>query len=322
MERGYPFFATTATAAPAANAVTVGLVAAGQHFRRADDTRFTAIEATDFHLLGRVLAGEDVGPVLRQRGEAGFNMLRVFTAYQVAGIGRLVPREHPGFYARIAEAARAIGRAGFYLEAVAFTGPYGGIFDTDDEKVAHWAHFVEAFRGIPCVLAEMVNEHDHPANKDLPFARLARPAGLFASHGSATMDTRPLEPFWDYATYHPASSEWQRKVGHNAMELWDGPTLTNETIRYPDNEQSAARAHDAAAGAALLCAGACFHSVNGKRSALWDATELAAAQSWAAGARSIALTCQDGGYRHRSDLEGAGVIRAYQRGQCVVRIHA
>src|SRR2546426_7962277 len=28
--------------------------------------------------------------------------------------------------------------------------------------------------------------------------------------------------------------EEQRKIGHNAMEIWGGPTLTNETSRCPE----------------------------------------------------------------------------------------
>src|SRR2546426_8399982 len=122
--------------------------------------------------------------------------------------------------------------------------------------------------------------------------------------------------------------EEQRKIGHNAMEIWGGPTVTNETSRCPevgmwrgaDPARTAALAFDSAAGAALLCAGSCFHSVHGKTSELWDGVEGSAAMAWANGAKSVDLECQDGPYMHRADLEeprdsrGVGqYLRVYER---------
>jgi hypothetical protein len=72
-------------------------------------------------------------------------------------------------------------------------------------------------------------------------------------------------------------------------------------------------AFDAAAGAALLCAGSCYHSVNGKQSALWDGLELECARAWAEGARSVPLEFQKGRYAHPANLEGPGDLRVYQR---------
>jgi hypothetical protein len=109
---------------------------------------------------------------------------------------------------------------------------------------------------------------------------------------------------------------------------WRGPTLTNETSRYPDVgmwagaslERQQQLAFDSAAGAALLCAGACFHSVQGKTSEVWDANTLAVAEAWVAGARSVSLDCQAGGYQRRDDLLTDALLRVYQRGACIVPI--
>jgi hypothetical protein len=164
-------------------------------------------------------------------------------------------------------------------------------------------------------------------------ARYARPTGVLASHGSNGSQAAPVMPPWDYGTFHTnGSSEEQRKVGHNAQELAPVPVLTNETSRYPEDGMwvgaSLARqqqlAHDAAAGAALLAAGSCFHSVSGKSSVLWSADELVVARAWAAGARSVDLACQAGPYVHREDLEGPNDLRVYERPVaghgCIVRI--
>jgi hypothetical protein len=61
----------------------------------------------------------------------------------------------------------------------------------------------------------------------------------------------------------------------------------------------------------------------GRHSTLWSDATLRIAQAWAAGARSVPLSCQNGAYVHRQDLEGSTYLRVYQRGgddRCIVRI--
>jgi hypothetical protein len=173
----------------------------------------------------------------------------------------------------------------------------------------------------------MVNEGDLGVNA-LPHD-FARRNDLLASHGSFSAEVQESTGIWDYAAYHTNGAfEEQRKVGHNAMEIWDGPTLTNETSRYPDvgmwrgasRERTCQLAFDAAAGAALLCAGSCFHSAAGKASVLFDADTEAVAQAWVQGARSVDLSQQDEPYQHRADLEGPDDLRVYQRGSDIVHI--
>jgi len=289
---------------------------------------FSVVEETDFNLLAVFIADPAAADrVLTQRAAIGFNVARVFTAYNVAGIGRLIPREHPDLYStQIPGLLTLADRHRVYLELVAFTGPYQAVFATDDEKVAHWTALNGVLAGRPkgSVLLEEVNEYNNAPNADIPIARLLRDPRVMTSHGSGILDTLPLLPIWDYATVHWTEP---RKVAHNGMEdvadVYHVPVVVNETVRVPDNDQSPAHAFDAAAGAALLVAGSAFHSVRGKTSALWDGLELTLAEAWVAGARSVPLVCQGGGYRHRTDLEGASVIRAYQRGDdpaCVVKI--
>ena len=272
------------------------LVPVDQYFRLENGERWTWIGASDFNLLARYVYGEDIRPILQQRADAGFNALRVFTVYDICAdgngcqpIGRLAPS--PVLYASIPPFMALLARYGLYAELVAFTGPYD-LLPTDDAKVAHWESLIAAAPGIDNLALELVNEYDHPANAGLPLARLRRPpAGIVASHGSATQDQMPLLPLWDYATYRPGSGpEWMRKVAHNGMEdvadKFGLPTVANETTRFPDNDSNPDHAFDAAAGAALLSAGATFHSVHGKDSTLWSGVELDAARAWAAGARA------------------------------------
>lgn len=299
----------------------------GQVLRKVNDERFTVIECSDFNLLARYLNGENIDPVLRQRVICGYNTLRVFTAFNVITIGLLIPNNYPDYYEQVAEFLDYCEEFGLYVELTAFSGPYQSFFTNDDAKIAHWENLKNCVRNSNNVLLELVNEGDQNANKDLPFDKLTRTTnGILSSHGSKGSESWPFEPHWDYATFHTnEASQWQRKVGHNAMEIWSGPTIANENRRSPDRYNQSYLGYDAAAGAALLCAGSCFHSVNGRSSNLWSGIELDNAIEWAKGAVSIPLTCQGLHYKHREDLENwpensgydpskPTYLRVYQRG--------
>ena len=260
------------------------LVAEGQFLRpRLGPDRFTAIEATDFNLLHRFLDGEAIEPILQQRANAGFNILRVFTAYRIGdgvaenSIGTLIPDQYADFYARIPAFLDALSRYRLYAELVGFTGPYQGVLDSAQAMVTHWERLCGAAQQRPNVLLELVNEYDNLPNRGIPLDRLGSCPGVLTSHGSAIQDSLPLLPVWDYVTFHPGpglSGEWARRVGHETMEMANRlqvPVIANETIRFPDHVASVTGAYDAAAGASLLVAGSAFHSVGGKRSRLWNA---------------------------------------------------
>ena len=287
----------------------------GQFLRLETGERHTAIQCSDFNLLARYVAGQDITPVLRQRQACGFNSLRVWTIYAIQGIGYSPVSD--ALYAAIPGFVRQCAGFGLYVDVTAFTGPY--VFMSDDvAKITHWERLLAAATFAPSLTLELGNEIDHPANRDLPMFRLRRPTTVLASSGSMTADRWPApEDSWDLLEYHTNDlDEWWRKAGHNAFELassYGHPCIANENTRFPDRDGNTTHAFDAAAGAALLCAGACFHSVHGKTSELWDGRELECAIAWAAGARSVPLEFQTGQYHHRKDLEGPGILRAYDR---------
>jgi hypothetical protein len=90
------------------------------------------------------------------------------------------------------------------------------------------------------------------------------------------------------------------------------PCLANENTR-PDQDGTVHRFEDAAAGAALLCAGSCFHSQSGKKSALFSAADRPFAEAWVKGCRSVDLDYQDGRYVHELAMEGPEDLRVYSR---------
>jgi hypothetical protein len=289
------------------------LVPAGQFLQLSTGQRFTAIEASDFNLYSRFLDGEDINPIFKQRAEAGYNMLRVWTLYnlEAANIGKLLLSDHPDLYDKLPLFTAAAAQFGLYVEFTAYTSTW---------DAQHWGRLTQALLPITNSLAEMVNEEDQPANTLPDIAdTFTCPAGLLCSHGSNGSQAWPVEPPWGYETFHTnGASEWWRKTGHNAAEIsWapghGRPVIANENTRFCDNDSSINRAYDAAAGAALLAAGSAYHSVSGKSSVLWQGCELDAAHAWAAGAASVPLEFQAGRYIHRDDLEGPNDLRVYER---------
>ena len=290
------------------------LTVSGQFFGTETGERFTAIECSDFNLLARYLDGEDIRPVLRNR--VGFNMLRVWTLMQLSqyGIGDLTLDMHPDLYERIPDFCRLCGSFGFYIEFTAYTG----INDPN-----HWERLGEAVKGCSNVILELVNELDQNTNEPDSDGRIFdlslydKIDGVLCSHGSNGSEHWPVEPYWDYTTMHfNDAHEWQRKVGHNAWEIWLGPTLSNENTR-PDKDGAIWHFEDAAEGAALLCAGSCFHSQSGKASTVFSAQDAQFAQAWLAGAQSVPLRYQPGAYRHGQDEidveHDEHLLRVYQR---------
>lgn len=284
----------------------------GQFFQQVDGTHITMVGCSDFGLLARFQneGAKTITPVLQQRKDCGFNMVRVWTAFDhIDGIGTFTSID----YAQVPAFVALCARYGLYVEFTAYTGW---------NDPTHWTQLMGvAFAATPRPLLELVNELDQNTNEPDSQGRVVdlslhtqAVAPLLSAHGSNGSEHQPVTPHWSYATMHfNGASEWQRKTGHNSFEVWGGPTLGDENSRYTDMESSQDKAYDAAAGAALLCAGSTFHSVSGKASQLWSHDEESAARAWALGATSVDLRYQDGAYRHATELEGPDDLRVYQR---------
>jgi hypothetical protein len=304
------------------------LIRDGQFFR-AGDALWTAIESSEFTLFKWYLDGEAIEPVLQERRALGFNLLRVWLLNESV-VGRrytenaaappldagIHPNQYPDFYEQLTTFVQVCAGYDCYTELTVFTSTQTLMPDRADQQ-RHLDRTADAVHGEPNVLVELANEIDQHDNA--PHPDLVRPPGVLISRGSNGADSRPPrhDDPWDYELYHTNDlDEWQRKVGHNAME-WAAesgrPCLSNENTRYPDRDSSEIHAYDAAMGAALLCAGGCFHSQGGKYSRLFDATERQCAAAWVAGAQSVPLEFQRGRYIHRTDLEPVGILRAYEK---------
>jgi hypothetical protein len=305
------------------------IVRRGAFFALETGEYFTAIQASLFNGLPRYLReGEaGLGPVLQQLQDLGFNMVRAWTLFDIPGIGRCTLEEFPDLYERIPEFVGLCASHGLYVEFTAYTG----INDPD-----HWDRLIAA--SLACAtrpLLELVNELDQNLNEQDHLRRSMgpdtslfggefgsrihgpfehAPAPLLSAHGSNGSQARPVRPPWSYETFHYNDApEWPRKVGHNSME--DGadatgkPAHAGENTR-PDHDPNPNHHEDAAAGAALLAAGCCFHSQSGKQAILLTGNDYVCAEASARGARSVPLWAQDGRYHRVDDPDYS---RTYQR---------
>lgn len=330
----------------AAVVVLPRLVIRGNFLQLDTGQRFTVIEASGFTLYQQFLDGgaAAIEPVLQQLEDVGFNAVRVFGMYNnppqprpndpgYGGIGRFIPADYGDrYWSGLAPFYQLLARHHIYGEFVVFADTTV-ILPTKAAQLQHWETLLQAFAGHAMsppsnLLIEAVNEEDQTINRVAAVGELSRPARPFiASHGSNGSQAQPVQPYWDLVTFHTNdSSEEARKISHNCWEIWSGPCLTNEITRdgkgawlnFPG---------DVARAAALLPAGACYHSTVGKQGKLLAEPQLSHARAWVAGAKSMPLACQDGAYRHgQNEIDeetNGGFLRVYQRGNdpaCRVRI--
>lgn len=279
--------------------------------------------ASAFNALGREMAegASSVHSIYAQRSDLGLDIQRVWTGYNIPLIGRLVPREHPDFYKRVAAHTDLAATHRQYLEWTGFTGPYNGIFDSPMEMIEHDYRMVEAlapFAGR--VIYDRRNEYNNAPNIGVPDDQfVAPPADMLWSAGSGIIDSVPREPFGPIITVHPANHGWQRKVGHNAAYDFGeaGVKYVDETVRIEAaGEHDMQEIFDAYQGAAFFIAAANIHSPSGKTFDYYQGVELDAVQHAVAGARSVPLKYRLGTYWHgeaEKKLEGPGIIRAYTK---------
>jgi hypothetical protein len=313
------------------------LVPQGHYFLKDGGERFTAICITSFVLQKLSCEGGNLSPWLSQVRDLGFNMVRDFSAQEWGDPAYdVLPTTHPNYYQHLAETAQRCADHGLYYMACLFAGWQPSAQEQQD----HFNRACEALRPHPNVLIELVNENNVSGHLDTN--AFARPDGHVSSRGSNGAQNLAPRPWWDWEAFHTnGASEEQRKIGHNAMELADGtpdwppshkPIITNETSRYPEVGMWVGRSHadrkmlayDSAAGAALLCAGSCYHSVKAKLCLPLPAEEQEVARAWVAGAQSVPLEFQDGAYT-ASHLAGIELepdeLRRYGRRLGDGRIH-
>ena len=288
------------------------LASNGSVFKLENDGRFTVKECTDFRLFHAYLNKEHIESVLSQRKELGFNMVRVLGTCH--NMFRLYPSDFQEiYYDALIPFFNLCSKYNLYVEFTVFADATMAISD-ENQQIIHWNKVGNNLS--KNVIIEVNNENDQQVNRLVSIQKLQPFSGIICSHGSNGSQAIPVRPWWNYETWHTNDAyEWWRKVGHGAMELSDHshvPCIANENTR-PDRDVHKNHFYDAAASAALLCAGSCFHCEDGKYSRLFTGQNLEFAQTWIEGINSVPLEFQDGMYIRRDDLLESSLLRVYEK---------
>jgi hypothetical protein len=303
----------------------------GRYWRRNGD-RFFLNGATGFNAMG-VLYGQGEQVVrqrMRQREDLGLNAIRFWTGYDVPLVGRLVPKEHPHFYDEDLPALCSIAAEfGQYPYVTGFTGAYGTAFNNDPGQLRdHDARLAATLAAIPYAFYDRRNESTKDVNQTNALSATP-PYTPVWSQGSNQQDEDPPKPYGLFYARHPASSEWQRKVGKQNIDFANGgnvdgqmidlPGVDDETVRLePAGEMNIRHCHDAGACGAFFIAGAFVHSRQLKAFDLLTADgELNQVAAWCDGVyyiwnRGLDIV-QDGEYHHLTGRESSEIVRSYQK---------
>lgn len=171
----------------------------GEYFYRANGSRWTWKGSTDLYLAARLDAGEDIRPILDQRQNAGANLVRSLAQIDWAwlpfwGLMR------PTYWESVHRYFSLLQSRGLWCEWTVLAGTRG-LMPLHDQQVAFWEETKRVAAAYPAVLLELCNEWNHSSQTIDP-AGFVRPTANLASHGSGLTDAPPVQPEWDFATYH------------------------------------------------------------------------------------------------------------------------
>lgn len=254
-------------------------------FHLPDGSRWMYAIHSDFRLLQRFLAGDDLSGLLAERKAAGSHGARVFGMCK--NLFSLDPRFTPGYYDSLTTFAAYMAAQGMYVEYVAFCDAQGWGWA---DQSHHWNRVGDALRDSPNVLIELVNEYQQNGIDPSRFGRL--PIANLQSRGSSVGDVPPAMPAWDFSTFHPRRDwKWPFTVAATANEIYaypglDVPCAINEPIGAAEVPSSGRRASDPAlfekmaVDCALWAAGGCFHSDGGLGSDAWGPVQTACAEAF------------------------------------------
>lgn len=277
----------------------------GQYFRDAASREpVFEISADAFNAFADYVehGPESVQPALDELYGLGFNTVRVFTGVRFpADFSPPVPFDCVHQLDRLLDFWRFCAHRGLRVHQTVFPMP---LVQTEGGQTAIYLTIDAMARQCPWVRLEGVNEGDDARNA-APGLMAVDPNALgnrLASHGSTIQDGGYLSPPWYVADYHPARNgdDWPRKPGHNAWEdvaaKLNIPCCASE-IRRPDEDGFRPhKFYEAAAGAALQCAGITFHSQSGKLARPLLSQERACAEAFVAGAKDVPLGYRTGSY--------------------------
>lgn len=260
---------------------------------------------TAFTLLQQVAAGQDIGPYLDHRREAGANLVRVLATMK--NIVDFPPMASSDAQLRaLLETAHAHG---LRVELVALADAQDWPMDAQRRQVQRVIDAVAAAGSLDVV--EVANE---PFKNSAPpcevMKGVSRKPGVLMASGAYDIEGGFL-CMLDYVTIHnPRDDEWPRKA-KDALDIRDGfdgfagarvPVVSDEPIGADENNKPGSRSNVPddffwfAATSKLMGAGATFHSTAGVLAQEPGPLQAAAERAFFAGMSAVPDDAQTGQY--------------------------
>lgn len=250
---------------------------------------------TDFLLFYKFLTGVNIGAILDERIALGANVLRVFGMVGWDYVNpRFSPGNFPNYFDKLGEFIGMLADRKVRTEFVIFADAQGIMPDPEAQK-QHAAAVMSQLAGGWNVFVETCNE---PFKNGVDVSKVVPPAvGIPRASGRYDVDTSTdgTQSLFalDYGTTHPErKDEWPR-TAKDLLELREGwpptfrgvpkPWVADEPMGADETKQPGKRSNNPddfayfAACAALMGAGATFHSTDGIQSQLLRPVQRACA---------------------------------------------
>lgn len=238
--------------------------------------------ATDFLLLKLELDGVDINPILDQRHSAGANLVRVFAICK--NLADLNPSSYNDYWGGVFRVVEKAAAKDLYVEFTVFADAQL-VIPGQNDQLAFWQGFAQLV-GKPNVFLELVNENSHSGNT-INTSAFPRIAGILSSHGSEQTDQHPIEPYWDYSTYHARRDGPPSAKGATNYDHWEFESTYPKPVPFiPDEGAKVADYHGDVGFAALMGRhanvenGGTCHTQSGVMSQLWTAEEFNACKAF------------------------------------------
>jgi hypothetical protein len=233
---------------------------------------------TEMNAPDRLRSGENIRPVLRQRVQAGANLVR--------SLGMGYPfrtNQSPLPFALVEQYFELCAQEELYVQWCVFAGTRL-VMPNQSQQLEFWQQSIEVCKRHQNVLIELCNEFDHSSQSISP-AAFPKPSGILASRGSALTDETPAKPHMDWAGYS-ARRDTNNSRGFTNCDPYEFES--DFPKREPMIAQESAKPEDYGFDrrfAALIGKhgangwGIVFHSNQGVRSELWPENVLRCAEA-------------------------------------------
>lgn len=172
----------------------MGLRIVDRTFVTGTNQRWLMCGHTEMNAPDKLRAGEDLTPLLKQRADAGCNVLRSL------GMGYPFRTDQtPVPMSLVHDYLATCADHDLYVIWCVFAGTKACMPDPG-QQLDWWAQSVETCRQHPNALIMVCNEWNHSSQSLAP-SMFPRPIGILASRGSATTDQTPAKPVMDFEGY-------------------------------------------------------------------------------------------------------------------------